>query len=89
MIEVPSTPWREAAWAEGEALLSAPAQVKWSSLPGTVHHGFTHFRLDLTIVAGTTEAPPEGIWATSDRFMDYAMPTLTKKVVKYAMSVLC
>jgi len=88
MIEVPSTPWREAEWPEGEALLSAPAEVKWSPLPGTVQHGFTHFRLDLAILAGTTEAPPEGIWAISDRFKDYAMPTLTKKVVKHAMSVL-
>jgi A/G-specific adenine glycosylase len=88
MIEVPSTPWREAEWPEGEALLSAPAEVKWSPLPGTVQHGFTHFRLDLAILAGTTEAPPEGIWAIPDRFKDYAMPTLTKKVVKHAMSVL-
>jgi A/G-specific adenine glycosylase len=88
MIEVPSTPWREAAWSEGEALLSAPAKIKWSKLPGTVRHGFTHFRLDLTILAGTTEAPPEGIWATPEEFKDHAMPTLTKKVVKHAMSVL-
>jgi A/G-specific adenine glycosylase len=88
MIEVPSTPWREAEWRESEALLSAPAAAKWTKLPGTVQHGFTHFRLDLTILAGTTEAPPEGIWATPDQFKDYAMPTLTKKVVKHAMSVL-
>jgi A/G-specific adenine glycosylase len=88
MIEVPSTPWREAAWSEGEALSSAPAEVKWSQLPGTVRHGFTHFRLDLTILAGTTEAPPDGIWARPEEFKDHAMPTLTKKVVKHAMSVL-
>jgi A/G-specific adenine glycosylase len=88
MIEVPSTPWREAEWRESEALLSAPAAAKWTKLPGTVQHGFTHFRLDLTILAGTTEAPPEGIWARPEEFKDYAMPTLTKKVVKHAMSVL-
>jgi A/G-specific adenine glycosylase len=88
MIEVPSTPWREAAWSEDEALISAPAKTKWTKLPGTVQHGFTHFRLDLTILAATTDAPPDGIWARPEQFKDYAFPTLTKKVVKHALSVL-
>jgi len=88
MIEVPSTPWREAAWDNAEALAHAPAKVSWAKLPGTVHHGFTHFPLDLTIVAGSTTDPPEGLWARPDQFKDYAFPTLTKKVVKHALSVL-
>jgi A/G-specific adenine glycosylase len=88
MIEVPSTPWREAAWDEAEALESAPARTQWTALPGTVQHGFTHFRLDLTILAGATSAPPEGIWARPEQFKDYAFPTLTKKIVKHALSVL-
>jgi A/G-specific adenine glycosylase len=88
MIEVPSTPWREARWDEGEALTSAPAKTRWTKLPGVVQHGFTHFRLDLTILAGTTDDPPEGVWARSDQFKDHALPTLTKKVISHAMSVL-
>jgi A/G-specific adenine glycosylase len=88
MIEVPSTPWREVPWSEAEALASAPAKTKWATLPGTVQHGFTHFRLDLTILAGTTDSPPDGIWARPDEFKDYAFPTLTKKVAKHALSVL-
>jgi A/G-specific adenine glycosylase len=88
MIEVPSTPWREAAWDEAEALSSAPTQTKWEKLPGIVQHGFTHFRIDLTILAGTTNSPPDGIWARPEQFKDYAFPTLTKKVVKHALSVL-
>jgi A/G-specific adenine glycosylase len=88
MIEVPSTPWREAEWGEAEALGSAPAKAKWVALPGTVQHGFTHFRLDLTILVGTTDDPPDGLWARPEQFKDYAFPTLTKKVVKHAMSVL-
>jgi A/G-specific adenine glycosylase len=91
MIEVPSTPWREAKWDVGEALASAPVQAAWATLPGTVQHGFTHFRLELAILAGKTEAPridmPGGIWARPDQFKDYALPTLTKKVVKHAMSI--
>jgi A/G-specific adenine glycosylase len=88
MIEVPSTPWREAAWGGDEALAHAPAIADWTRLPGTVRHGFTHFPLELTIFAGTTATPPEGIWAWPDQFKDHAFPTLTKKVVKHALSVL-
>ncbi len=88
MIEVPSTPWREEAWDMSKALAHAPAPAEWQPLPGTVRHGFTHFRLDLTILAGTTDDPPQGIWARPEEFKDYAFPTLTKKVVKHALSVL-
>jgi len=88
MIEVPSTPWREEAWDMGKALAHAPARAKWTPLRGTVRHGFTHFRLDLTILAGTSDDPPQGIWATPAQFKDYAFPTLTKKVAKHALSVL-
>jgi len=88
LIEVPSTPWREKGWGEVEALASAPVETRWTALPGTVQHGFTHFRLDLTILAGATDAPPDGIWARPEQFKDHAFPTLTKKVVKHALSVL-
>jgi A/G-specific adenine glycosylase len=88
MIEVPSTPWREASWDMAEALAVAPARAEWAALPGTVQHGFTHFRLDLMILAGRGELLPDGIWARPEQFKDYALPTLTKKVVKHALSVL-
>jgi A/G-specific adenine glycosylase len=88
MIEVPSTPWREREWGEAEALELAPAEAAWEPLPGAVRHGFTHFPLALTVLAGRTDSPPDGIWARPDQFKDYAFPTLTKKVVKHALSVL-
>jgi A/G-specific adenine glycosylase len=62
--------------------------VEWTRLPGTVRHGFTHFPLELTVLAATTGDPPDGIWARPDQFKDYAFPTLTKKVVRHALSVL-
>jgi A/G-specific adenine glycosylase len=88
MIEVPSTPWREKPWGETEALVHAPASVAWTKLPGIVRHGFTHFPLTLVIWAGKTEGPLDGIWARPDQFKDHAFPTLTKKVVRHALSVL-
>jgi len=88
MIELPSTPWRAAPWSESEAIAAAPARTAWTALPGTVQHGFTHFRLEMTLLAGTTAEPIDGIWATPGDFKDYALPTLTKKLVNYALSVL-
>ena len=86
MIELPSTPWREAPWDEAEATNAAPAAIGWTALPGTVQHGFTHFRLELALMAGHAATPPEGIWARPDEFKNYAFPTLTKKLVNYALS---
>jgi A/G-specific adenine glycosylase len=88
MIELPSTAWRGAPWRESEALAAAPAVTAWRALPGTVDHGFTHFRLELALFAGTIDDPPAGIWAKPAEFKDYAFPTLTKKLVRYAMSAL-
>jgi A/G-specific adenine glycosylase len=87
MIELPSTPWRGTPWDAAEAIPAAPMATAWSPLPGTVQHGFTHFRLELALMAGRTTAPPEGIWARPDEFKNYAFPTLTKKLVNYALSV--
>ena len=66
----------------------APATTEWTQLPGIVQHGFTHFRLELALLAGTTAEPIAGIWARPADFKDYALPTLTKKLVNYSLSVL-
>ena len=87
MIELPSTPWREVTWGEAEAVEAAPAATEWTALPGTVQHGFTHFRLELALMAGRTNVPPDGIWARPEAFKQFAFPTLTKKLVNYALSV--
>ena len=70
-----------------------PTEADWCewhqdpALPGTVQHGFTHFRLELALLAGQTAAPPDGLWARPEEFKNYAFPTLTKKLVSYALSV--
>jgi A/G-specific adenine glycosylase len=84
MIEIPSTPWRAAPWSFPEAVGAAPAAVAWSPLPGTVRHGFTHFQLELAIMVG--EGVAEGIWSLVERLGDHALPTLMKKVAKYAVT---
>lgn len=88
MIELPSTPWRAESWSQSAAIAEAPTAASWTPLPGSVAHGFTHFRLDLALLAGTTAEPLPGIWAKPADFKDYALPTLTKKLVRYAQSAL-
>jgi A/G-specific adenine glycosylase len=86
LIEVPTTPWREAAWSAAEAAAAAPAPgLAWTPLPGVVEHGFTHFRLELAVWTATTATPPAGIWAKPRDFADYALPTLTKKLARYVL----
>src|SRR6202035_5943228 len=84
MTEIPSTPWRSEPWTLDQAIEIAPAATEWAPLPGTVRHGFTHFRLELAIVAGNGEA--DGLWSQVDRLGEHALPTLMKKVARHAVS---
>jgi A/G-specific adenine glycosylase len=86
MTEIPSTSWRAAPWSLTEALQVAPAAAAWSPLPGTVRHGFTHFLLELAVVAGVGDA--DGIWSPVERLGDHALPTLMKKITRHAISAL-
>ncbi len=88
MMEVPSTEWRTAAWPARAARAAAPVAARWARLPGMVGHGFTHFRLELAVMAGRVEdgAAATGIWCAPDRIADYALPTLMKKVVRHALA---
>ena len=53
-----------------------------------MQHGFTRFRLELTLLAGTTTDAIEGIWARPKEFAGYALPTLSKKAIRHAQSAL-
>jgi A/G-specific adenine glycosylase len=90
MMEVPSTDWREAGWTVAAALPTAPVASEWRALPGVVRHSFTHFHLELTVLAARVangDGDREGgVWARLDRLGDYALPTLMKKVVDHALT---
>jgi A/G-specific adenine glycosylase len=89
MIEVPSTEWREAAISEAAARKEAPVRASWVRLPGTVRHTFTHFHLELAVLAGETEATAKsaGSWIPLDRLAEQALPTVMKKVVNHALGL--
>jgi A/G-specific adenine glycosylase len=86
MTEIPSTPWRAEPWTFAEAVRVAPAAVEWSPLPGTVRHGFTHFHLEIGMLAG--EGTAEGLWSLVDQLGEHALPTLMKKLARHAVSAL-
>ncbi len=85
-MEVPSTPWRETPWSEAEAKAAAPVPAGWRPLPGVVRHSFTHFHLELAVLAGEVRAgfTKGGRWVKLDDLASEALPTLMKKVVAHA-----
>ncbi len=88
MMEVPSTPWRAAAWTAAAARAHAPAAAPWRRLPGVVRHTFTHFQLELGVLAADIggAAPAPGVWCPPDRLGDHALPTVMKKIVRHALA---
>jgi A/G-specific adenine glycosylase len=90
MIGVPTSAWLDTA---PDATVQAPFAAGWRLLPGVVQHGFTHFRLDLTVaVAQVADAPltdpslVDPLWVLPDALGGHALPTLMRKVVRHAFA---
>jgi A/G-specific adenine glycosylase len=84
MLELPGTPWRDAPWAEAEAGMHAPADVPWRGL-GLVRHVFTHFALDLTVLAGRAATlPGEGV--PRETVLDAGLPAVMAKAARLALA---
>lgn len=88
MMEVPSTEWRARPWSEREAKATAPVAATWCRLPGGVGHTFTHFHLEMMVLAARcrTGAVANGLWVRPDRFGEHALPTLMKKIAAHALA---
>ena len=88
MMEVPSTDWVEdGVWTDTEAVSQAPVNADWQPVKGLVRHTFTHFHLELTVLAARIGAGSDldGVWCAPGRFGDFALPTVMKKVVRLAV----
>ena len=92
MIEVPSSPWRARAFDAAEARAAAPLRARWRTLPGQVRHTFTHFHLELTVLAARVgverAAGLPGMWAGLDGMSHLALPAVMKKFIRHARKVL-
>ncbi len=94
MTEVPGSPWRTKAWSETEASAHQPVKAKWRALPGIVTHIFTHFRLEVRVLAANLTAAEakacgEGvIWTPFAKTGEAGLPSIMAKVVKHAMKAI-
>lgn len=87
MMEVPTTPWADAATDDYAEF--APLKAKWKKRTGLVEHTFTHFHLILTVFVGevsaSAAAKADGVWIAQDELADEALPSLMRKVVVLAL----
>ncbi len=88
MTETPSTPWGEAPDARTVAA-AAPMDAAWVRLPGEVRHTFSHFHLELVVLAGRAGEGWEraaGFWVPVDRLGGQALPSVMRKVARHALA---
>ncbi|MGF1629874.1 MAG: A/G-specific adenine glycosylase [Kiloniellaceae bacterium] len=88
MMEVPSTPWREAPWPAAEARELVPLAAEWRELPGLVRHTFTHFHFEVTVWAARAASPQVGTgrWVALDALADEALPTVMRKIIEHGLT---
>jgi len=95
MLEVPSTHWGDALPAKKEALRAAPVTTSWLTVPGTVVHVFTHFRLELVVYRAIVPVDASfTLWAEQERCRwvqrrdldTQALPSVMKKVIAHGLN---
>lgn len=95
MLEVPSTHWGDESPSKREALRSAPVTTSWITVPGSVVHVFTHFRLELVVYRAIVPVDASfTLWAEQDRcrwvhrrdLHAQALPSVMKKVIAHGMN---
>ncbi len=85
MLELPGTGWEAAA--PEDVLNYAPSAKNWEKCDLVVRHIFTHFELRLDVYrANAKDREIQGIWADTNNLTAYAIPTLTKKAIKLALT---
>lgn len=84
MLELPGTPWREAAWSDAEAMDHAPAPgVNWRAIPGEARHQLTHRDLVLVLRAGEIRTLPPGLLPLA---AERDLPTAMRKLLRLGAS---
>ncbi|WP_421696312.1 A/G-specific adenine glycosylase [Aestuariivirga sp.] len=84
MMEVPSTPWGDAAENPEQF---APLAADWHPLQGRVEHTFTHFHLELEVwraeivIDGLLRDEGDYRWTRREDLSGAALPTVMRKLV--------
>ncbi|MFD1702295.1 A/G-specific adenine glycosylase [Methylopila henanensis] len=91
MTETPTGRWAEdvdLAAPVAALAVEAPVAARWRRLPGAVTHVFSHFALELAVLAAeapmTLAAPPGARWAARNELDGEALPSVFRKVVALA-----
>ena len=88
MLEVPSSDWLEGEIDKAAAKAQAPLDLTWFALPGVVRHGFTHFELEFTVLAGhapkDAKPPKDCVWWPRAKISEAGLPTVFAKIAKHA-----
>ncbi len=91
MAEAPTTAW-SAGHDPAGALKEAPIAASWLTANAPVRHVFTHFPLELTVLAAQAPAgaqAPEGMRFTPLGALDAEpLPTVMRKVIEAGLAVL-
>jgi len=91
MAEVPTTAWT-VTHDPSLQLTAAPMPGPWLTANAPVRHVFTHFPLELTVLAAHVPAgtePPEGMRFTPlDALGDEPLPTVMRKVIEAGLAAL-
>jgi A/G-specific adenine glycosylase len=61
MMQPPLGPWSAEFPSTQEALLQAPFVADWKKRPGIVHHGFTHFELEIEVYVTDSGPSSHGV----------------------------
>ena len=91
MMEFPCTNFSEdekIGFDLGAARATAPlTTAKWRKLEGRVTHIFTHFRLEIIVLAAEVRLADGnlGQWVKPDSFDEIALPTLFRKIASHAL----
>lgn len=88
MLEIPSTPWMDAAPQDQKAQDHAPFAASWSAGPD-VRHVFTHFELYLSVWHATPPPdwrPDTGDFHNLTDIEQLALPSVMKKVIRAGIS---
>jgi A/G-specific adenine glycosylase len=88
MMEIPSTDWREDISAGDFHPDDPPLKAKWRALPGVVRHTFTHFHLELQVLAGRIDgkdAGSPGVWHPVTDLGRAGLPSVMTKIARHAL----
>jgi A/G-specific adenine glycosylase len=88
MMEIPSTEWSEAGILGEYAVADAPLEAEWRELPGVIRHTFTHFNLELRVLAGrieTMDNRSRGNWHPIANLDRAGLPSVMVKIARHAL----